>query len=367
MSFLSNANPRKRKPFLACIILLLISLSCSFTERIERNLNAMRSPIGVTIREPSDGAVFAKGETISFRADFVTFGSGETVSIEKIIWESSIDGVLQGESTDSSTKDRTFQTSELSPGTHEITFYARTTNKKSDSFTIKINVLGDDVSEDHDRRISIHTDRPESIEDFWAHRVAIRFKGDCPEVDAEHAWALPDPEVSDDNSNTQTEGMPCVWMWDVLNEIDGMTLDLGYSDDPENSWAEIDLTGVLIMTKFQDLAEENYGGYGTIDARGHIRDLVVIENSSGSILLEGWIPIHVVCQGDYLVLSTSCGYSVIEEGGIDITLDAFIKVDFGQRRLEIRYEEYPLGIPTGIGDGNTIESLNLDIALYWAE
>ena len=344
-------SSRTRKSLLVLFSLLLCTLACDLRGIFMGIFGPQESPIAVNIVEPLTGTHFKEGEMIHFVAD-IQFE--EEAEIEKTIWESDKDGVLQVDPVGNGTL---FQTDTLSPGRHEITFYAETTNKRSAMSTTTIIVLGKEVSEEHDLTVSLSTDQPESIEDLWAHEVAFRIKGDCPPVDAEYTWALP-------------EEKPCKLMWDVYYDIDALALDLGFLADPEKAWGEMTLSGVLLIKEsYKELFDEDEGeiGYGTISARGPLGDLYITEDTPGSIVLEGSIPIDLVCEGDYLILHTSDGYNIFQEGGVDTTLNAWVKVDFSRRRLEIRYEEYPLEIPTGIGDGNTIENLRLDIALIWAE
>lgn len=205
--------------------------------------------------------------------------------------------------------------------------------------------------------ISVDSDQPQTIESLWANELASRIGGNCPAVPAEYAWAV-------EHGHCQSA---------VYYDIDSLSIDLNISEDSSKPWAEINLTGHLTLQLLDDLGEY---GEGTITADGPLQNLTITESSSGSLLVEGTIPINISSQGEHVVLSiyhaidADSGYVeyfVLEEGGIQTTIDALVTLDTAARRLEIRYEEYPLEIATGYGDGKIIEALRLDIALFWAE
>ena len=205
--------------------------------------------------------------------------------------------------------------------------------------------------------LTVDSDQAQTIEDLWADELASRIGGNCPAVPAEYAWAV--------------EKGYCQNL--AYYDIDSISIDLDISEDSSKPWAEIDLFGHLSLQHLDDLGES---GEGTITANGQLQNITITENSSGSLQIEGAIPVNISSQGEHVVLSiyhttdADSGYTeyfVLEEGGIQATVDALVTLDTAARRLEIRYEVYPLDIPTGYGDGKIIETLRLDIALFWAE
>jgi hypothetical protein len=336
MSFVTRVlSSRKSNLALILLSLLLSILACDPFDPSDDPFR--KDSVRAKITSPADGSSFELGDMILLEAEIDNvYGKMD------IRWSSSLDGSL----SDKNWLDQ-IEISSLSVGTHKITVQVNDDNSSAQD-SITITILSDEEQDRAVQVLSVTSEKPATIEDLWAHEVAVRIKGDCPDVDDKY---LPDEK-------------PCKLMWDVYYDIDALALDLGFPDDPTNAWAEINLTGILLL---KEIFGEGEMGYGTISAKGQLQDLTMTENPPGSFQLEGKIPIHLACQGEYLILHSSDGLNVLNDGGVDTTLEAIIKVDVSQRRLEIRYEEFPLEIPTGIGDGNTIENLRLDIALIWAE
>ncbi len=339
---------RRRSPstlIFPLLILLLSSLACDrpdiFIKDLYRTLTTTR--ITASIEEPENKSTFKFGETINFRGRY----KGEH-GCDTTYWTSNLDGDLLENRTNRMGCILSFDTAELSPGKHTIELVVLDDFDSTET-QITITILPEGAEEKKTLSLTVMSSQPDTIDELFGNRVASRLKGECPAVPADRDWAIPENGIC---------------QWPVYYDIDSFTLDVILSEDSSGSIVKIDLTGSLNLQQLYGVGES---GYGKITAGGYLEGLQITEKSPGVFLIEGTIPLTISADGNYVIFYISDGFSVIENGGFTTTIDTLVKIDTALRRFEVRYEEYPLDIPTLHGDGNLIEALTVDLALYWAE
>ena len=352
-SLQSMTNRRKRSLYLSSIVLAISILACSRAATgvtwIDNIYNQMFSPLRVEITEPADKSTFIEGDMIRFQGQYF-----EATECKEANWNSSLDGQISQYPSGPCDLSTMLTTSKLSVGKHAITYRVKDEDgSSSETITITILPKGSDLSKTESSqsdqvRLKVSTDQDGSLDELIANRVAARIMGDCPPVDAEHAWA--------------TEDRQCQWL--VYHDIDTFTLDMGFVPDEKDPIVEISLEGGLRLQRLYSAGEY---GIGDISASGLLQEINFTDSSPGMYRFEGILPLEIKADGEYVQLHTSDGYSVVVPGGVDLSINTHILVDTVRRRIEIRYEGYPLTLSTGFGDGHIVEALEVDLVFSWTE
>jgi hypothetical protein len=344
-------------------------------------VNSLATYLGVglmrtCILQPSDGAKFEVGDTISLQGDI------DGTHADECSWQSSRDGVLRkfsltralsfpeaGEFNEPITN---ITVSDLSIGVHKITFDCSNEEGSFDKTSIKIEILpaGVQLLEEDDAgsepftgdqfALEVGTDLPETIESIWGSEIGAMVEGEAPTLTGDLAWANPE------DGRTR---------WPQVYTFDSVHIDLTITPDPNNPLIEAELEGQLVLKETSGLGES---GSGTVYASGPLQDLTIENYDEGNpmaMTIEGVLPLALSTRGEHAVFEvwrwTDDGkqedYVMLRQGGLEIAVPVWVKLDTATHTLQLIFDEPELDWPTGVVDGEILKSLRFNLNITWTE
>lgn len=218
MSTSPSYSPKK------ILLMALIAVGCT-----EQKVGVYNTPPGVMISMPEDGELFDLGEPVHFEA-LITDSQDEPDELQ-VLWESSIDGSLDDDASDSSGL-LLFDTSILASGTHTIALNVTDSNDEISSTSINI-VVGGTGGSEGDPTVSI--DGPMDGEEFLQ-SDPVTIIGMV--TDNEQPWGTIHANVISSRDGLLWEGQPedsGIVQVDVMGLTVGLhTLTLGAVDRDAN-------------------------------------------------------------------------------------------------------------------------------------